>query len=87
MKSEYKDEVSVKKYKNIPFAIIALVEAMKKKINEPCLAKILSEGNQEMDAKNLWQKSRAFYRRLYATLKREIDEGFIVEPEAAKLKL
>jgi type I restriction enzyme S subunit len=60
---------------------------MKKRIEDTVLARIISSKNQEVDAKTLWQESGLSIDEFYATLKREIDEGFIAEPAVAKLKL
>ena len=82
-----KDEVSVQKFRKLPRTIISLVEIMKNKIEDTILAKIIKETNEEMDAKRLWQKSGLSIDEFYATLNREIDEGFIAEPAIAELKL
>ncbi len=60
---------------------------MKKQIENTVLAKILARHERDMDAKELWEKSVLTIDEFYATLKREIKEGFIAEPDVATLKL
>jgi type I restriction enzyme S subunit len=67
--------------------IIRLVDEMKKQIENTVLAKILTRHERDMDAKELWEKSALTIDEFYATLKREIKEGFIAEPDVATLKL
>lgn len=67
--------------------IIRLVDEMKKQIENTVLAKILARHERDMDAKELWEKSVLTIDEFYATLKREIKEGFIAEPDVATLKL
>lgn len=82
-----KGEISIKQWRKIPSVLIELVETMKKKVTDTVLAKLLKEHNQSMEARELWQKSGLTIDEFYAILKREITEGFIAEPEVARLKL
>jgi type I restriction enzyme S subunit len=81
------DKIEAGVWRKIPSVLIELVETMKKKVADTVLAKLLKEHGQSMEARDLWQKSGLTIDEFYATLKREITEGFIAEPEVARLKL
>ena len=50
------------------------------------LAAILAHQNGEMAAKDLWQRFGGEIDAFYAQLKLEVDKGWILEPEVAKLR-
>lgn len=82
-----KDKAEAKVIRKFPRVLIKLVKTMKKKIEDTVLAKLLMENGKSLEAKVLWQKSGISIDEFYATLKSEIKEGFIAEPDVATLKL
>ena len=67
---------------------IQLGSNMTKNIDSTILAKILKTNGGKMEAKQLWKASNLKgIDDFYALLKREIEDGFIQEPNIAELKL
>jgi type I restriction enzyme S subunit len=79
-------EEKEKSFLKVPEVFLRLVAKMKKQLTETVLAKLLNQHGKSMEARELWQKSGLTIDEFYATLKREITEGFIAEPEVARLK-